>query len=106
MFGIALALVCSRDGFVLIDEVENGIHHAAEYEFWRMVLTTAKQNNVQVFATTHGWDCVVRFAQAAKEIDDVEGSLIRLDEKNGGVRAVHYSTTDLETASSLGIEVR
>ena len=106
VFGIALALVCSRDGFVLIDEVENGIHHAAEYEFWRMVLTTAKQNNVQVFATTHGWDCVVGFAQAAKEIGDVEGALIRLDEKNGGIRAVDYSVTDLETAASLGVEVR
>ena len=106
MFSIALSLVCSRDGFLLIDEVENGIHHAAEYEFWRMVLTTAKQNNVQVFATTHGWDCVVGFAQAAKEIGDSEGALIRLDEKNGGARTIHYSTSDLETAASLGIEVR
>lgn len=106
VFGIALALVCSRDGFLLIEEAENGIHHTAEYEFWRMILTTARQNNVQVFATTHSWDCVVGFAQAVKEIGDADGALIRLDEKNDAIRAVHYSAIDLETAASFDIEVR
>ena len=106
VFGIALALVCSRDGFLLIDEVENGIHHSAEYEFWRMVLTTAKQNNVQVFATTHSWDCLAAFTKAVREIDDVEGLLLRIDRKRESIELVSYSEDLLEIAVEQGIEVR
>ena len=67
LFGVALALANSQGGFLLIDEAENGIHHTIQRDFWRMVLLTAQANNVQVFATTHSWDCVVGFAQAAVE---------------------------------------
>ena len=65
LFGVALALANSQGGFLLIDEAENGIHHTIQRDFWRMVLLTAEANNVQVFATTHSWDCVAGFAQAA-----------------------------------------
>ena len=53
LFGVALALANSQGGFLLIDEAENGIHHTIQRDFWRMVLLTAQENNVQVFATTH-----------------------------------------------------
>ena len=106
VFGVALALVCSRDGFLLIDEAENGIHHAAEYEFWRMVLTTAKQNNVQVLATTHSWDCLAAFAKAVREIDDVEGLLLRMDRTYESIKLVSYSEDQLDIAAEQGIEVR
>lgn len=43
MLSIALALANSRDGFLLIDEAENGIHHTVQRDFWRMVLHGAGQ---------------------------------------------------------------
>ena len=57
-FATALALANSTNGFLLIDEAENGIHHSVQPKFWNMVLQTAQRNNVQVVATTHSWDCV------------------------------------------------
>ena len=81
MFGVALALANSRDGFLVIDEVENGIHHSVQRDFWIMVLRTAHENNVQVFATTHSADCVAGFAQAAADVDEVEGALVWLSPK-------------------------
>ncbi len=106
MFGVALALANSKDGFLVIDEVENGIHHSIQRDFWKMVLREAYENNVQVFATTHSGDCVRGFAQAAAESEEVEGSLIRLHRKNEEVRAIEYSESDLKIVAEQGIEVR
>ena len=106
LLGVALALANSRDGFLLIDEAENGIHHAVQRDFWRMVLETARDNNVQVLATTHGWDCVRGFAQAATELATVEGVLVRLERRADRVRAVEYTEDELAVAARDGIEVR
>ena len=106
LLGVALALANSRDGFLLIDEAENGIHHALQHDFWRMVLQTAEDNNVQVLATTHGWDCVRGFAQAATEFDNVEGVLVRLERSGDRTRAVEYPEDELFIAARDGIEVR
>ena len=103
---VALALANSRDGFLLIDEAENGVHHAVQRDYWRMVMRTAYENNVQVFATTHSWDCVRGFAQAAAENENVEGVLIRLEKEEDGLRAVRYSEEDLKIAADQKIEVR
>ena len=40
--GVALALTNSRDGFLLIDEAENGIHHSVQRDYWRMIFETAQ----------------------------------------------------------------
>ena len=106
LFGVALALANSQGGLLTIDEAENGIHHSVQYDFWKMVLQTAKENNVQVLATTHGWDCVAGFAQAAAEADAEESALLRLERDGGGIRAVEYSKDDLKAAAEQGIEVR
>ena len=106
LFGVALAFASVRDGFLLIDEAENGIHHSVQRDYWRMVLQTARENNLQVFATTHSWDCVRGFAQAAAENVNVEGVLVRLEKEDDGLRAVRYSERRLKIAAEQRIEVR
>ena len=108
LFGVALVLINSRDGFLLIDEAENGIHHSIQPDFWRMVFKTAHANNVQVIATTHSFDCVRGFAQAAVECEEAEGVLVRLERKDEEMWAVEYSERNLKAAAkqSIGIEVR
>ncbi len=106
LFAAALALAHSHNGFLVIDEVENGIHHSALKGFWKMMLEAAEKHNVQVFATTHSFDCVRAFARAAAENKDAEGVLVRLDKKNGQLRTVEYSQKHLEIAADQDIEVR
>ena len=106
LFGVALGIANSRDGFLLIDEAENGIHHSLQRDFWRMVLQTAQANNVQVFATTHSRDCIRGFAQAAAESEDTEGILVRLSWRDGTLRAIEYPEDELAIAAEQGIEVR
>ena len=106
LFSVALAIANSRDGFLLIDEAENGIHYSLQKDFWRMVLQAAQESNVQVVATTHSGDCIKGFAQAAIESKEVEGVLFRLSQQEGVLRAVEYSEEELVTAARQGIEVR
>ena len=106
LFGVAVALANSRNGFLLLDEAENGIHYSVHRDYWRLVLRTARANNTQVLATTHGWDCIRGFAQAAIENEDAKGVLVRLEKDTKRIRAIEYSESDLQTAAKQGIEVR
>ncbi len=106
MFGVALALANSRGGILLIDEAENGIHYSLQREFWRMVLQAADRNNVQVIATTHGWDCIVGFARASIELGHISSRLVRLSRARGKLRAVEYTEEEMITAAEQGIEMR
>ena len=108
LFGVALALVNSRDGFLLIDEAENGIHHSVQPDLWRMVLLAAHANNVQVIATTHSYDCVRGFAEAMADCEGIEGALVRLEREEGRLRAVEYSERNLKAIARQppAVEVR
>ena len=106
LFGLALALANSPNGLLLIDEVENGLHHSLQKAFWSIVLSTAQANNVQVLATTHSFDCVRGFAEAANETTEVDCALVRVARKGGATWAVEYSEEDLRIAAEQGIEVR
>ena len=107
LFAIGLALANCRDGILLLDEAENGIHYALQADFWRRVLQAADTHNVQVLATTHSKDCINGFAWAASENTDVDADLFRLERDNNGVlRAVDYTREDLRIAAEQDIEVR
>lgn len=108
VFGMSTSFAGAVDGFLLIDEAENGIHHTLQHEYWAMVLCAAREYNVQVLATTHSWDCISGFAQAAYDDEDSEGLAVRLEEVDdkGGVRAVEYTERMLKVAADQGIEVR
>ena len=106
MFAVALALANSRNGFLVIDEAENGIHYSVQRDFWRTIFRAAHQHNVQVLATTHSSDCVTGFARAAAESHDALGVYVRIDRDGDHVRAVEYSKKELETVADQGIEVR
>lgn len=105
-FGAAIALAKSQDGFLLIDEAENGIHHSVQASFWRMMLPAAAANNVQVIATTHSFSCVRGFARAAAELPDARSVLVRLERDGDQTRAVTYDQDQMMSAAEHGIEVR
>ncbi|MEM6611810.1 MAG: AAA family ATPase [Cyanobacteria bacterium P01_C01_bin.72] len=104
---ISIALVTAENGVLLVDEIETGLHYEAQTYMWRLVLETAKELNVQVFATTHSWDCITAYQEALSQVEDQSiGKLFRLDSKYGKLRAVEYDAGDLDIAVREGIEVR
>ena len=107
VLGIALMLANSKNGFLLIDEAGTSLHHTVQKRIWLMVLRAARENNIQVVATTYGRDAVVAFAQAAIECEGIGAALVRLErEKDGFIRTVRYSSDDLVFVAQHDIEVR
>jgi AAA15 family ATPase/GTPase len=104
---IAMASVTVENGFLLVDEIETGLYYEAQTEMWRFIFEIAKELNVQVFATTHSWDCIVSFQEAlAQSENDSIGKLLRLSRQNNDIRAVEYNSNELLVAVRQGIEVR
>jgi len=81
LFGIALALVNAKDGILLIDEIENGLHYSLQSDLWHFIFRVARHLNVQVFATSHSWDMIEAFQEAAFGFQS-DALLIRLENKS------------------------
>ena len=106
VFALALACVQARDGALLVDEIENGLHHTIQEAVWNMVFTFSRLLNLQVFATTHSWDAVVGF-QAAANQSSAEGLLYRLEhEADGEIYAERYTEEEVAVAADQQVEVR
>jgi AAA15 family ATPase/GTPase len=67
---IILCIIDKVDGVLLIDEIENGIHHANQSEIWRMIFRLAKEFNVQIFATTHSLEMLEAFGKVGLENEE------------------------------------
>ena len=64
---IALALVQSRGGLLLVDEIDAGFHYSIMAKMWHLVIESASRAKTQVFATTHSSDCVRGLARFCRE---------------------------------------
>ncbi|MEM9493163.1 MAG: AAA family ATPase, partial [Myxococcota bacterium] len=63
MLNLALVLVETRGGFLLVDEIDTGLHYSVMNDMWKLVCKTAQELDVQVFATTHSRDCYESLAE-------------------------------------------
>jgi predicted ATP-dependent endonuclease of OLD family len=106
LFHITVALVNARNGILLIDEFENGLHWSVQPKIWKTVFRLAEKLNVQVFATTHSRDCIVSFEAAWKESEQL-GAFFRLGvSSSGNVTATPYTCETLSDAIETDVEIR
>lgn len=105
ILGIILALIRCKNGFFIVDEIESGLHYSVLPDVWKLIFKTAKDLNVQVFATTHSKDCIEAFAQAAYDSPE-EGMLIRLERHGEKIVAKTIEEEMLVDAVNYEVEVR
>ena len=104
---IILALVNCKDGYLLIDEFENGLYYTVQEKLWEIVFRLSKELNVQVFATTHSEDCISGFGEALNSPNiALDGKLIRIENRKGMIRAVEYTSEEIRIATEHHIETR
>ncbi|ANE56181.1 ATP/GTP-binding protein [Methylomonas sp. DH-1] len=107
---LILSVFSAKDGLLLIDEFENGLHYSVQEEVWRIIFQLAKDLNIQVFATTHSWDCIESFTKAAVSSPE-EGILLKVSKSkltsdNGKIIATIYDEEALKTVTASALEVR
>jgi GTPase SAR1 family protein len=106
LFHIILAMVNARNGFLLIDEFENGLHWTVQPKIWAEVFRLAERLNVQIFATTHSADCVRAFGEAWSKNKE-KGSFHRLNpDSPTRPKVTEYTCENLSDALETDTEVR
>ena len=99
---LAMCMELARGGVLLVDEIENGIHHSIVTDVWRFILSAAQELDVQVFATTHSYECL----QAAQSLNSDELMLHRIEATESRHRCVTYHPEHIEAAVRHSLEVR
>ena len=100
---LILTMSAAENGLVLIDEIETGLHHSVLPQMWEAVRFAAREFDVQVFATTHSYECI-EAAQSALNPDDWRYH--RIGQRNGIVECQTYPMDALGTAFKHFMEVR
>jgi AAA domain, putative AbiEii toxin, Type IV TA system len=91
---------------LLLDEIENGIHYSVLPKLWEFLMRIASSQNVQIFATTHSWDCIEAFQAAAAAVPDVSCQLLRLERYGQEIEPVIFDRDELPVVTRDEIEVR
>ncbi len=106
MLGLILSLVSARDGILLIDEIDTGLHHTVMTEMWKLICMTAQKLNVQIFATTHSSDCWKSLAENATDAKFKNNKIRihRIDRQKN--IPVTFTNQEMDIALNREIEVR
>jgi ABC-type dipeptide/oligopeptide/nickel transport system ATPase subunit len=104
---IALAMLDTRDGAVLVDEIDAGLHASAQDTLWAAVLDWANKLDVQVFATTHSYECVAAFSRAIQpQLFRTDTKLYRVERRDHKFGTTEYTHDMLAESLASGWEVR
>lgn len=105
---IILAILNKQDSLVLLDEIENGIHHTKHEALWQAIYQAAQAANVQIIATTHSYECLAAAGSVFQHQEETEFSYIRLDrnKKTNKINPIRYSPAELHAAIQAEYEVR
>lgn len=108
---IIVGIAESTNGIVLIDEIDNGLHYTTIGLLWKTLLESAKEFNVQVFATTHSYETLKYLKETLDEVEsvayqkEVKNFTLRKHNDNS-IQAYRYDFAQFEYAIEQGIEIR
>lgn len=103
---MSLAVSRSRRGFVMIDEIDTGLHHSVMTDMWRVLIKTAQRLDVQVFATTHSLDCLRSIAWLYSREPDLCHQVRLHRVESGRNKTVVYDPEEIQTAAKQHVELR
>lgn len=106
LLNIALGAIQARGSTLLIDEIAAGIHYSVQPKVWELISKQSEIYDMQVFATTHSWDCVRALHHIGGSPSRPEPALHRLERLRGLVRAVSFFDDELAIVDAEEIEVR
>jgi predicted ATPase len=108
---LVLKVFPAKGGFLLIDEFENGLHYSVQEKVWDLLFKLAEKLDIQIFATTHSWDCIESFSKVASANKATEGILFRVGQSvrtsdKGRVIATVFDEQQLYDITQSDVEVR
>ena len=105
LLALSLSLIQTANGFLLIDEIDTGLHWTVMEDMWRLVVDAARQSSVQVFATTHSYDCIRGLASLVDSVPEFAPD-VSIQKIGSLDRAVALDAEQILVAVDQDIEVR
>jgi hypothetical protein len=103
---LSLAVGHAPHGFVMVDEIDTGLHHSVMTDMWRVLIASAERLDAQLFVTTHSLDCVRSLAWLASSRPDLcKGvRMHRVDSERS--KTVVYGPEEISIAAEQHVELR
>ena len=106
LFRFFAEMLVEEAKIILIDEIENGIHHSVLAEVWKGIAEIAAKEDLQIFATTHSWECITAAHQSFAKTSPDDFRLFRLEQIKGKIKAIAYDEEAINAALKFEMEVR
>jgi hypothetical protein len=106
LLALSISLVHARGGYLIIDEIDTGFHYSIMAKMWELVVQTAKESNIQVFATTHSSDCVRGLGILCKQKPKLQKQVSAHKIERSLDNNVPFSGADVLNAVEQDIEIR
>lgn len=105
IFTFIVAVVTYGKGVLLIDEIENGIFNDQYQLVWKSLIDLARQNNTQLFVSTHSNECLRAILPIMKDNED-DFTFLRAEHQNGNSSISRFDGKEMEAALANGAEIR
>jgi hypothetical protein len=106
LLALALHLFSAKGGFLLVDEIDTGLHHTVMVNMWKLVIETARRLDVQVLATSHSLDCVRALAWVREQNPDLASDVTLHRVEKGATKTVAFTSDELLVAARNHLELR
>lgn len=112
LFRILIEMQIHAGKRLMIDEIDTGIHFSRMKIFWKTVILSARNNNVQLFATTHSDECLKCYKEALEELGEdyqKDARMIHMEEtdpETQQVKAYTYKYNEFGHSIEIGNELR
>lgn len=105
-FYIATSALLAKNGVLLVDEIEAGIHSRALTDFIAKLLKVCSDNNVQLFLTTHSLEAIDIILDDCREKLD-ETAIYHIRNRDNKTFAKRYGGNKLfDLRNEIGFDVR
>ena len=101
-----LAFVGLDHGFLLIDEVDAGMHWTVMEDVWRLIVEVARRSDTQVFVTTHSYDCIRGLGSLMESRPDLAAEVSIQKVHPSLKQAVSFTGEQIAVAVEQQIELR
>lgn len=105
---ILLSIMSNKNGIVLIDEIENGIHYSILPTLWNVISKVSHEYNCQVFATTHSYECLAAVVTGIND-ENLKNNFkyFRIENIQPNLQSIKkFDFSTLEVAIQKGWEIR
>ena len=106
LLALRLALFGLENGFLLIDEIDAGMHWTVMEDVWRLIVEVARKSHVQIFATTHSYDCIRGLGSLLRARPDLTADVSIQKVHPALAHAVSFKGEQIAVAVEQQIELR